>query len=237
MTAIYLAWMAEIVLECIGSFLYRKRSPLLSILLGFCAFTDFAAVPFAQNYPNLIHGCLGWAQCSVKELMLIWLACSICGMFVSENRKSITVISAAFLSLASAAIIAVFSFAGETLKDKLLDGEIAANMILLGFVAVGWISRRDRLKGNWQWIVAGFMVLVGSDLIFTILWAGMPEIRISSHVLMPAWEWTGARHWYPLGAISAYLIWCIGPLRSVRLTEFRQSLDKKFPAVEEMRIM
>lgn len=191
-------WMVEFILEACGAYLYVRRSKLLSALLGMCALGDLITFLF---YGSPIYANAFWVFYSVKYLMLIWLACSICGMFVAEKCRSFATLSAAFLSLGSASIIAAFSLTGETLKDKLLDGEIAANMLLLGFVLVGWISRRDKLNQALKWIVAGFIVMVGSDLLFTILWT----------------FWAGARHWYPLGAIAAQLVWVCGPLRTIRL--------------------
>jgi hypothetical protein len=216
-----LCWAIEFILEAIGAYLYIGRSKLLSAILAVCAVGDFVTAIVLHFLGATAYGKTFWGFYSLKYLMLIWLACSICGMFVAERRKSFATISAAFLSLASGALITVFSANGETLKDKLLDGEIAANMILLAIVFIGWIGRRDRLEQTWKWIALGFMVMVGSDLVFTILWT----------------FWEGARHWYPMGAIAAYLIWVAGPLRRVKLPEFRQSLQHKFGEIEKVRIM
>lgn len=222
MTAILFAWMAEIVLEAIGAFLYRRRSPLLSSLLAFCALSDAAAYLLRSFLPaTWIYFWAGWGQHEIRNLMLVWLACSICGMFVAEKRKSIAMLSTAFLSFGSFALVTAFAFSGDTLKDRILNGEIAATMILLALVCAGWISRRDRLTGIWKWIVAGFVVMVGSDWLFTVLWT----------------HWDGARHWYPAGALIAYAIWCVGPLRNAKLPEFRKSLPNKYPHIKEVHIM
>lgn len=198
MTAAYAPWAAELLLECAGAALYLKRAKLLSAILTFCAVSDIALF---FVFGTRFYAWASWSQIAFKELMLIWLACSICGMFVAERRKSFASISAAFLSLGSAAMITAFAANGETLKDKLLDGEIAANMILLAIVFFGWISRRDKLDSTWKWIAFGFMVMVGSDLVFTVLWT----------------FWDGARHFYPLGAIAAYAVWIIGPLKTLKI--------------------
>jgi len=221
MTAILTFWVAEFVLESIGAIIYSTRNRLLSILLVFCAVSDAATFAIFRFLGSYAYAWSYWASRSLKYLLLVWLGCAICGMFVQERRKSMAVFSAAFLSVGSASIIVAVGSAGETLKQKLLDGEIAANMILLGFVAVGWISRREKLNQAWKFIAVGFMVMIGSDLVFTALWM----------------VWDGARHWYPLGCISAQVLWICGPLKSVRLGEFRKSLEKRFPAVEEMRVM
>ncbi len=218
---IFHAWAAEFALECIGSALYYNKNKLLSVLLAFCAVGDATTCLIYQAARQTLYANSYWIARSGKYLLLVWLACSICGMFVAERRKSFGTISAAFLSLSSGALITVFSATGETLKDKLLDGEIAANMVLLGMVFVGWVSRRDRLDSTWKWITAGFMVMVGSDLVFTILWT----------------FWDGARHWYPLGAITAQLIWVAGPMRKVKLPECRADLGKKFGEIQKVQVM
>jgi hypothetical protein len=207
--SVLMFWALEFILESCGAYLYWQKSKLLSALLGMCAVGDIITF-LLYGHPG--YASAFWIYYSLKYLVLIWLACSICGMFVAEKRKSFATISAAFLSLASGALITVFSANGETLKDKLLDGEIAANMILLAIVFIGWIGRRDRLTGTWKWITVGFMVMVGSDLVFTILWT----------------FWDGARHWYPLGAIAAQAIWIIGPMRKVRLDCARLELGRAF---------
>lgn len=216
--AAYSPWAAEFLLECIGTVLYLKSNKLLAAIFYVSAISDMALI-FLFGGPRYVTA--SWSQIAIKELMLIWLACSICGMFVAERRKSFATISAAFLSLAAGSLITVFSANGETLKDKLLDGEIAANMILLGMVFVGWVSRKDRLDSTWKCITAGFMVMVGSDLVFTILWT----------------FWDGARHWYPLGVVAAYLIWVAGPMRKVRLGEFRVSLGHKIAESQKVSVM
>ena len=216
--AVYSPWAAMFILECIGARLYSKRSKLMAVYFATAVLLDAGAFAIFQKCSIDFYAWSAWTAKGIRGLMLIWLACSICGMFVAERRKSFATISAAFLSMGSAALITAFAASGETLINKLLDGEIAANMILLAIVFLGWIGRRDRLDSNWKWITVGFMVMVGSDLVFTVLWT----------------FWDGARHWYPLGAIAAQAIWICGPLRRVKLPEFRQSLEKKFPKVEKV---
>lgn len=218
---ITLAWLLEIALESLGAYIYFRRNRLLCAMLSFCALTDFAALPLESSFPVLIHFWLGWGQWIGKELLMLILGCSICGMFVPERNRSQARISVAFVCLAAMAMVIAFSSSGKDLKGRFLEGEIIANLILLSVVALAWIGRHKVLDSRWKWITAGFILMVGSDLLFTGLWT----------------FWDGARHFYPLGAIAAQLVWVIGPLRSVRLPEFRQSLEKKFPAVEEMRVM
>lgn len=218
---VYFPWAVMFILECIGARLYSSRSKLMAVYFAASLFLDAIAFAIFRNCHIDYYAWTAWTAKSLRGLMLIWLACSICGMFVAEKRKSFATLSAAFLSLGSAALITVFASSGETLKDKLLDGEISANMILLGIVALGWIGRRDRLTGAWKWIVAGFVLMVGSDLVFTVLWT----------------FWAGARHFYPLGAIAAQLTWIYGAMGKFKLPEFRQSLEKQFPKVEKVTVI
>lgn len=213
--------MAELILEAWGAFLYRRSSPLLSVILSFCALTDIAAFALVGILPPAwIYFWAGWGQFYVKELMLVWLGCSICGMFVKDRNRTQAVISAALLSLGTIAIVMACCFAEQTVKDRLLAAECVADTILLAIV-VACIGCGAKLSNEWKWITAGFLVMVGTDVVFTIGWFSAETIR----------------HWYPLGAIAAYLIWVAGPMRRVKLPEFRQSLEKKFPKVEEMRVM
>jgi len=161
-----------------------------------------------------------WIYSTIKGLMLIWLACSICGMFVAENRKSVTMLSAAIISLGAASLVIAMAFTGETLKEILLDGEIAANFILLGMIFLGWLGRRDKLTAEWKWITAGFMLMVGGDLLFTLLW----------------YFWDGARHWYPVSTIGAQLIWAISPLIPHRLCHARADLGQRIQDTERISV-
>lgn len=216
-----LLWAVEFILEACGAYLYFRRSKITSFLLGVCAIGDLLTYAVFQTFSRDTYAWSFWIFYAIKYLLLIWLGCAICGMFVREQRKSFAILSSAFMSLGSAAIVMAVGSSGETLKNSLLEGEVTANFILLSFVAVGWISRREKLNQAWKFIAAGFMVMVGSDLLFTALWMG----------------WDGARHLYPIGAISAQILWCVGPLKTVKLGEFRKSLEQKFPEVEKVTVI
>jgi hypothetical protein len=89
--------------------------------------------------------------------------------------------------------------AGETIKDKLLDAEIVACCVLLAYILLAWIGGNTSNDNKWK--AAGFVAMIGGDLICTLLWL----------------KWDGARHWYWTGAIAAYLIWAGGPLKTLKL--------------------
>jgi hypothetical protein len=218
MTAILSVWMAEFILEASGSILNFKRSKLLSFILAIIALMDAVTFVIFRYWPES-YPAATWIRHAIRNLLLMVLGCSICGMFAEkENRVQASVI-AGFLALGTAALALSVGIAGETLKDRLLTGEIVSCMLLLSYIFLAWLG--TSLKGDNRWTAAGFVVMIGTDLIFTLLWL----------------NWDGARHFYPLGAIAAYLIWVAGPLRKIKLPEFRKSLEKKFPHVEEMRVM
>jgi hypothetical protein len=232
MTAVFTIWAAEFFLESAGAILNFKRSRLLSFILALIALMDVATFFVFRFWPEHYWQAT-WIRHAIRNMLFIWLGCSICGMFSEKRIQS--AITAAFLSLSAAVLVFSVGFAGETIKDKLLDAEIVACLTLLAYIAVVWISG-NALESDNKWKTAGFLVMVGSDLIFTMLWDGMPTLKLG-HFTIPAWHWDGARHWYWTGATLAYGVWVAGPLRRVRLGEFRVSLEKKFPAVEEMRVM
>ena len=212
---VYLSWAAEFLLQLSGAALNWKTSKLLSALLGFLCLTDIVLFIFFQASANTLYPWASWAQQTGRYLLLIFLACEIIGMFLPEADRKKGSIVAGFMAVGIASMITVFSSQGDTLKDKLLDGEIAANMILLAFVSLGWISRARYLSAHWKWIAAGFVTLVGWDLTVTIFWK---------------FFWT-ARQFYPLGTIAAYVVWIAAPLRG--LSEFRASLGKRLELPKE----
>jgi hypothetical protein len=212
MTAILSAWMAEVLLEAWGAFLYRRRSPLLSVILSFTALTDIAAFYFKGILPPAwIYFWAAWGQFYVKEFMLIWLGCSICGMFAKGRNRTQAVISCGVVSLGTVAIVMAFCFPEQTLKDRLLAAECIADMLLLVIVFLAWIWRGIRLSGEWKWIAAGYLIMVGTDVFFTIGWYSNETLR----------------HWYPVGQIAAYAVWVAGPLRSA-LEDSRRYMARLF---------
>jgi hypothetical protein len=217
MTAILSVWMAEFILEASGSILNFKRSKLLSFILAIIALMDAVTFVIFRYWPES-YPAATWIRHATKNLMLMVLGCSICGMFEEkENRLQASVI-AGFISLGTAALALSVGIAGETLKDRLLTGEIVACTLLLSYIFLAWVGQS--LKDDNRWTAAGFVMMIGSDLLFTLLWL----------------KWSGARHLYPIGALAAYGIWVLGPLRKIRLPEFRKSLEKRFPHVEKVGI-
>jgi hypothetical protein len=232
MTAVLTIWIAEFFLESAGAILNFKRSRALSVILALIALMDVVTFVVFRFWPEHYWQAT-WIRHAIRNMLLIWLGCSICGMF-SENRVQDT-IAAAFLSLGIAALVFFVGSAGETIKDKLLDAEIVACFVLLAYIAMVWMSG-NALESDNKWKTAGFLVMIGSDLIFTLLWDGMPTLQLG-HLTIPAWHWDGARHWYWTGAALAYGVWVIGPLRRVRLGEFRVRLQHRFAEIEKVRIM
>jgi hypothetical protein len=216
MTAVLTIWIAEFLLESAGAILNFKRNRLLSVILAIIAGMDVVTFFIFRFYPEYYWQAT-WTRHAIRNLLFVIFGCSLCGMFREKRVQSI--ITAAFVSLASAVLAFSVGMAGETTADKLLDAEIVACFVLLAYIVLACIGAE--LSADNKWKVAGFMVMIGSDLLFTLLWL----------------KWDSARHWYWTGAVLAYAIWIAGPLRKVRLGEFRVSLEKKFPHVEEMRVM
>lgn len=216
MTA-YLPWAVELILECAGAQIYFRRSKLLSAILAFCALSDVALFII---FGRPIYPWASWVQMAGKGLLLIWLGCSICGMFVAERDKVKTVLATGFISAASMSLVVSAFFSRDSLKDRLLDAEIVASILLLGMIALGWIGRSSYLSAEWKIITAGFVLMVGSDLLFTALWT----------------FWDGARHWYPLGTIAAQLVWVAGPILPYRLKDCRPSLGQRVQEAERVSV-
>lgn len=213
-------WAVQFVLEAIGAHLNFRKSKLLSLMLGVCAFGDFLAFLFLRYSNPYAFQCFGWVYWAGKGLMLIWLGCSICGMFAAERDRLKVVFATAFMSASSISIVMSVFFASEKLKDRLLDAEIVTNLIIFGMIFLGWIGRRAFLSKEWKWITAGFMLMVAGDLAVTLLW----------------FVWDGARHWYALGNILALSIWIAGPIASVNLVEFRRSIGQRIVEAEKVSV-
>jgi len=219
MTAVYVPWIAEFILESAGAVLNFRKSKLLSCLLALCAVGDAVTFTLLMVSSRDVYAWSYWGMRAGKYLLLCWLACEICGRMVAEKNRVTTKASTAFVSLISISLVAAVSSRAETLADRLLDGEIAANFILLGVVAVGWMTRKTFLSKDWKWMSAGFVVMIGGDLAVTLLWLVWPD----------AWRL------YPVGGIAALLVWVIGPLRNVKLPEVRLDLGARLqvPVVRE----
>lgn len=216
-----LGWLVEFALESAGAILYFRRNKILSILLAFCAVTDFAAALARPMFSaTFIYGQCAWLQLAGKGLLLIWLGCSICGKFAAECDRLKVVFATAFMSASSISIVMSVFFASEKLKDRLLDAEIVTNLIIFGMIFLGWLGRRAFLSKEWKWITAGFMVMVGGDLAVTLLW----------------FVWDGARHWYALGNILALSIWIAGPIASMKLSEVRRSIGQRIITAEKVSV-
>lgn len=221
MTAILSCWVASFILESGGAFLYFRRNRLLSAILAFCAVTDFLAGAFKAKYSALtLYRDFAWSQLAIKEMLLLWLGCMICGMFVAEQDKIKTFLAAGFMSASSASMVTALAFSGEKFSDRVLNGAIAANGILLAVITLGWIGRKAMLNREWRCIVLGFLVLTGGDLVIAALWP----------------HWSGAETFQALPTIAAYLIWVAGPILPYRLKDCRLSLGQRVQEAERVSV-
>jgi len=219
MTAVLTIWAAEFFLESAGSILTFKRSRLLSVILAIIALMDIVTFFCFRFWPEHYWQAT-WIRHAIRNMLLVLLGCSVCGMFAEKNRIQAG-FTAGAISLFMTSLVFCIGMSGKTLGNKLLEGEIVACLILLAYIALAWIGSAGKLSADNKWTAAGFMVMIGSDLVFTILWT----------------FWDGARHFYPIGAISAQVIWICGPLRKIKLPECRADLGKKFGEIQKVRVM
>lgn len=220
MTAVTAIWAAEMLLECAGAYFNLKRSKLLSAILLLCAVCDAATFLIFELFGRTAYAWSYWGAHSLKGLLLIWLGCSICGKLVNEKDESKVTYVSAFTSMVTLGLVTSCMFSADTLKNRLLDGEITANLMLAGLIGLSWICRQSAISGQWKWIVTGFLMMIGSDLLFTALWT----------------FWDGARHWYPLGTIAALGVWVAGPILPYRLKDCRLSLGQRVQEAERISV-
>jgi len=218
---IYSPWFIELALEVLGAMLYFRRSRLLCSLFSFLAASDIILTAGYHLARQTVYWQFYWAQRFGKYFILILLACSICGMFVAEKDRSAKIGSSAIIALGTFGLVTVVFCMAHSLKDSLLAAEIAANVVMAVIIWLAWLGRRSVLSAEQKSITLGFIVLIASDIIFTAFWM----------------NWHGARHFYPLGMITAYLIWVAGPLRKITLPECRADLGKKFGEIQKVQVM
>jgi hypothetical protein len=191
---IWASWPLEFSLELLGAFLaFRRRNWIIFSILAFLAVTDPVKLILRVSFGPSAYGWADWAQRSGEYALLCILACQLCGKLLGESWRNLV----AAVSLLGALLVGLVYTGQESLPERLLDAEIAAGMLLCAVVAVGWISRSGRLKAPWNWIAAGLLVYLGSDVAITALWT----------------FWNAGQYLYPIGSLSALALWCIGVWR------------------------
>lgn len=219
MTAVFTLWAAEFFIEASGAILNFKRSRLLSFILAIIALMDVVTFFVFRFYPDHYWQAT-WTRHAIRNMLFVMLGCYLCGIFAEDGKRLQSGITAAFLAIGTGGVAFSIGMSGATIANRLLEGEIVACFLLLAYVALAWIGHNG-IPAKDKWIVTGFLLMIGSDLLITMLWM----------------KWPMARRLYPLGAISAYLIWCIGPIKSVRLTEFRKSLGHEIPKAQKVTVI
>lgn len=215
-----LPWAAEFILELIGARLaLRRRNWILFALFAFCALSDIAIFEVGRWFGfATIYAWSYWAQRTGKSVLLIILACCIVGKMVKEiHAGTVRLVSAAVTILGSAFVVKAFSD-GETLRDRLQDAAMAGTLFMLVIVAVGFISRCAYLRGTSKLTAIAFLVQVLSDIAITAAWT----------------QWDAAKHFYPMGTIPAYLIWCWSLLKKEEAPvsgEARLGIGTRTPAL------
>ena len=216
-----LGWLVEFVLESAGAFIYFRRNKLLCFILSFCAVTDFLAACFQGTVSHaVLYGRCGWVQYALKELMLVWLACQICGMFVAEQNRLQVRATAAFISLGTCALVMVAFFTADGLKERLLNGEIAANVVLMGIIFLGWLGRRDLLSKEWQAVTLGFLVMIIGDILVSAL----------------SYFWVAVQNWQAAPTIAGQIVWLLGPYVPHKLPCARAGLGQRVQEAERISV-
>ena len=178
---------AEFALEAAGALLsFRRRNWLVFFFFLFLFLSDIGVHALKLAVGGDVYGWACWGQRAGKHLFLVVLACVICAKLIRDNSNMR--LNAAILSIVGVGFVALAYSRGETVADSLLNAEIAANIFLWLLVVIGWLSQTGKLEAPWNWIAAGFLTQIASDIVITALWM----------------KWAGAPHWYPVGVIPAY---------------------------------
>ena len=189
----FLSWFLSFCLEARGSFRgFRYRAELKTLfgLLAFKASADLITFLIYVYAPNA-YPWASWVSWAGHSLILCFLGCQVCGRLLAEKNQAAVTIYAAVLALVAGTVAAVVFAQGETLKDRLLDGSIAADCMIFGLIVLAWTTKRRGLDRHWNMIAAGIVVQVGWELAVTFCWQ----------------YWDGARHLLPIGELSALILW------------------------------
>lgn len=192
---ISLSWAAVFLIETIGAVSNFKRSKLLFAFLAFASLSEPVTYVILRYYPGS-YCWSWWAVEGIQNLMLVGLGAHIVGKFVAEKNKWHMTVGTLFAYGLSIVLVADLAFTSDSLKDRLLNGEMAANSILLAIMFSGWIGRRSYLSAERKWIACGLMAWIGGSMLMTALWL----------------FWNGAGTWYMAGTAPALLIWAARPL-------------------------
>jgi hypothetical protein len=158
------------------------------------------------------YGTALWFQRAAEYLLLSYLAADICSKFVGEKNRIKTSRYAAMIALMLSGVLTFIFRSGETLTDKLLDTTIMANMMLAVVIAVGWLSRDDKLPRKWRGITAALLIYLGSEAVVTVVW--------KEH------QW--AAQLFPIGHVAALVTWCwtVGPKKSKQFGSKREQVQR-----------
>lgn len=195
-------WYLEFSLEVCGA-LRTRRYPLLSLYLAVAAIADIATFSILQAYGWSAYAVADWIQLAIKYLILIFLACQVCGKMLAEKKMHR---AALIFSTIAAGIISAVYQSGETITDRLLDAEIAACMFLGILILVAWFGRIRPLDRPWAMIAGGIVTLLALNGAAAYAWK----------------FWEPAKHVITGAEIASLVLFNLAP--GMKLSELRQGI-------------
>lgn len=199
----YFSWLLEFLLESVAlAFSIRKRNWTLSALLAVRVVADLITCA-ARHQSHYAYAQLFWLFRAGQYLLLLWLACVICGKLLQElNQARVRITAAIIAVIGSMAVLKLYSD-GLTIDARFMDAEIAANFILAAVLFSGWVSRNvffgRGLDRQWNWILLGLVIQLASRALCTMAWM----------------RWNTAAYWFYAGDIAALSIWIAAVSRKV----------------------
>jgi len=158
--ALFVLWFGEFCLEFRG--LSRStRYPLLAAVFGWCAAGDVISILVAAGYGWEPYIIAYWIFKAGKYLLLCLLACWIGSMMVKPDPRG----AAGLAFLVTLFFIGLYMACSRgPIGNRLIDGGIAAAMILAGLIGLAWTSgAKIPLPRDWRMIAAGLLILLLGD--------------------------------------------------------------------------
>lgn len=224
----YFLWAVILGLESAAAVLTFRRQKWLSILLFYRSAADLLGMILLGTAGM---GAFQWEDYLQRmiQLPILGILAVYCAGAAAGDSRGVRIYSGPFAAGVAIWLAAVHGLMPWNLYTVLWIAQKTvfgiAGMVGLALFLRQFDFIRGKLEKPWGATSAGLLMLLGT--------AGLAMMAREHHWL----TWANASRWGQLGAISAQLIWVAGPLRKVKLPEFRQSLEKRFPKVEEMRVM
>lgn len=215
----YSLWFVEFVIElAILVIAFRKSLFPLSAYATARATFDvltFSAVFFSKQYDLAF-----WAVKPLEYFFQIILAVTCVGYMVRGNRLTIRLTVITLSMLATLGVMLVYGMA-PLRYSRMLDIEMSVNLFLAIGLIIGLASGYP--ERAWKQVAYGLIILGCSDTLLGLLTSSF------------RCRWDLIARMYPVCEIAA--LWLLLWAAMGVVVPFRVSLEKKFPKVEEMRVM